>query len=666
MEPGENEPVGLGARIRGCGKVARRWARAALGAGPVAALAGLLLALGLARATPIVDRLDEIAFDGQVRLARWWRDPDRIVAPAQDVVIVGIDDESLDALGVPLAMIHASLGRALQAIAAGGPSVVGLDLALPPRSFDSLAPGLDRELMRGLLAVRGNASMVLALDVDAQGRLRVPALPMLAAAGGPEAFGLPLFPLDCDGVVRRFEPDPGWSAGRAPCVPLTAGPRQGNAGLDPSAAPDRSIVVPRVRRPGDAGLPLLPSFVGRMAERIGRGSVLREAGWIDYTRGAPFSFLPLHTVVAWGRDRDTAQLRAHFEGRVVLVGSVLPYLDRMRLPVALAGWQPAAAGVPGLVANAQVLRSVLGAGLVRPLGTMPGALLLLAMASLAFVGRTAWRWALWLLALLLVLVGGAALHAAGWFCAPSQGLLAGAAAAVLRNVADLRRERQERRRLTEALGGYLSPQVLRAILQERAGAAGTRRAVALLFADLRDFTAWSEAADPATVLQTLNRYYGAVTPVLHAHGGTIDNFRGDGIMVMFGGPEARARPCDDALAAVAGMLEAIGHLNRQQAERSSFPLAVTAGLAYGEVVYGDLGSAERKDYTALGDAVNVAARLQDLAKQLGVTVLMTQDFARQLSPGRADLRDLGVHKLKGHSPVAVWGWQLPSSCAAPA
>jgi len=135
---------------------------------------------------------------------------------------------------------------------------------------------------------------------------------------------------------------------------------------------------------------------------------------------------------------------------------------------------------------------------------------------------------------------------------------------------------------------------------------------------------------------------------------------------MFGGPEPRDRPCDDAFAAVAGMLEAIERLNRQQAERSSFPLSVTAGLAYGEVVYGDLGSAERKDYTALGDAVNVAARLQDLAKQLGVTVLMTQDFARQLSPGRADLRDLGMQALKGHSPVAVWGWQPPSSCAAPA
>ncbi len=633
--------MGRGACHGPRGNRARRAVSCALDAGSVAALIGLLLVLWLARLTPIIDRLDAVAFDEQVRLVRWWRGAPAALEPAQDVVLVGIDDQSLDALGLPLAMIHASLGRALEAIALAGPRVIGVDLSLPQQSFDPLVPGLDRELLRGLLAARRGGGLVLALDADAQGRLRIPALSMLAAAGGSEAFGLPLFPIDCDGVVRRFEPNPGGSTAQPSCAASTA-------------SPDRATGADL---PGDGAPVLVPTFVARIAAHLGRGRLLREPGWIDYTHGAAFSYLPLRDVVAWSRSGDVPQLRAHFADRVVLLGSVLPYLDRLRLPATLAGWEPATAGVPGLIVNAQVLRNVLGAGLIRPLGALPAMLVMITMAALALVDRTGLRWGLWLLALLLLLGGGAVAHAAGWFCAPSQGLLVGASAAVLRNVADLHGERRERRRLTALLGGYLSPQVVRAILHERAGAAGTRRAAALLFADLHGFTAWSEAADPALVLETLNRYYGLVTPVLHAHGGTIDNFRGDGIMVMFGVPEASAQPCAAAFAAACQVSALVDQFSEQQAARGLTPVTVTIGLAYGEVVFGDLGSADRKDYTALGDAVNVAARLQDLAKQLGAPVLMTQAFAQQLPAGQVGLCDLGTHPVKGHSPVAVCAWQ---------
>jgi class 3 adenylate cyclase len=631
--------------------LAWRGLRAGLGrpmlrAGLAAGAGGWLVAGCIAHTTPITDRLDEMAFDAQVRMARWWRGPRANLAPTQDVTIVGIDDESLDALGVPLALIHESLGRALEAVALGRPRVVGLDLSLPQRSFDPLVPGLDRELLRGLLAARASAPVVLALDADGQGRLRVPALVMLAAAGGQQAFGLPFFALDCDGVVRRYDPNPGWIAARASCAPFVL-PWSAEAAAQTQAGAAVTAT------------PALPTFVARMAEALGRGAPLQEPGWIDYTRGAPFSYLPLRDVVLWGRQRDVGQLRAQFEGRVVLIGSVLPYLDRLRLPIALARWDTQSAAVPGLIVNAQVLRNVLGAGLVRPPGSVPQHLLVLALAALALVGRTGWRWALWLLSLLGILVGGAALQAAGWFCAPGQALLAGAAAAALRNAVDLKRERSERRRVTERMGGYLSPPVLDTVLQGRAGHAGTRRAVALLFADLRDFTTWSEATDPAAVLETLNRYYSAVTPVLHAHGGTIDNFRGDGIMVMFGAPTPSDHPCADALDAACQMSAAVDRFNQEQAGRGLAPIAVAIGMAYGEVVFGDLGSADRKDYTALGDAVNVAARLQDLAKRLDRRVLMTRDFAHQLPPQRGGILDLGLQEIKGHSPVAVCAVQTP-------
>lgn len=637
----------MGRRDAAAGRsAARRAPRAGRAAGAIPALAGLLLAIWLAELTPLGDSLDRAAFDAQARIARSLRDPAGAAGEGAQVVIVGIDDASLDALGVPLAMIHASLGGALEAIAAAEPRIVGVDLALPAQSFDPLAPGLDRALMAGLLALRRHGGVVLALDSDAAGRLRVPALAMLAAAGGPRAFGLPLFPIDCDGIVRRFDPDPGWQAAAHGC--------DGRSRKRPSQAPPA---------PGAGAEGAPPTFAGRIAWRLGREALLSRGGWIDFTRGAAFDYVGLREVIDWGRRADAEQLRRHFGGKVVLVGSVLPHLDRMRLPVALAGWNPPDAGVPGLVVNAQVLRNALGPGLLLPAPALAGWLAAAMLAALALVARPGLRAALWVAGVAALLAGGLALHAAGWFLGPSQALLAGTCAVALRSASDGVRDRRERRRMTELFGAYLSPQVLGTLLRDPRGSAGTRRAVALLFADLRDFTAWSERADPALVLQTLNRYYAAITPLLHARGGTIDNFRGDGVMVMFGAPEPADEPCGAAFESAREIVAAVEHFNAQEAAGGRQAIAVTVGLAFGEVVFGELGSADRKDYTALGDAVNVAARLQDLAKRLGCAVLMTEEFAARLPPGTAGIRGLGLQAIKGHSPVAVCAWRAADAPA---
>ena len=184
--------------------------------------------------------------------------------------------------------------------------------------------------------------------------------------------------------------------------------------------------------------------------------------------------------------------------------------------------------------------------------------------------------------------------------------------------------------------------------------------MAFMFADLRGFTGWSERTEPEQVLDVLNRYYSVVTPIVHSHGGTIDNFRGDGIMVMFGAPEPHVAPCEGAFQAARGILAALEELNRTQLAGYGVTLAVAIGLAYGDAVFGDLGSVDRKDFTALGDAVNVAARLQDLAKSFGFPVLMTAAFATHLSPEtRATCAPeaLGEAPIKGHSSVAIAGWR---------
>jgi len=605
-------------------------------AAPVRGLLALWLALLVAaldaQGALAGQRLNERAFDAQARWLRAWRQSDPVPAPnsargATEPVLVGVDDASLAALGLPLGLLHAALGEALEAVAAAGARGIGLDIALPERA---VAADAQRRLLRGLLAARHSAALVVALDVDAGGRVRVPQAPLVAAAGGAGAFGLPLFPIDCDGVVRRFDPAPALAG-----PGCAAGASFGLAARD--AAP--------------------PAFAAALARRLGHGAAVGRPAYIDYTRGAPFSYVPLYQVLRWHRQGDLARLRERFDGRVVLVGSMLPDLDRLPVPLPLTealAPQPA----PGLVINAQVLRGALDAGLVRALapGWSQGAVLL--AAALALPAAPALRALLLAGCLGAALVGGAALHGLGWYLQPGAIVVAATAGVLGRMALDLAAARHERARVASALRGYLSPAPLQVLLQGGPEAQVLRGPIAALFADLRDFTARSEGADPDQLRDVLNRYYAAVTPVLHAHGGSIDNFRGDGVMVTFGAPAPLAQACDAALAAAAAMLARVAQLNREELHAAGIaPLEVSLGLAYGEAVYGQIGSAERRDFTALGDVVNVAAHLQALARRDGHVVLMSERFAQMLTTPLTGAQPLGEQAFKGHTPLRVLAWR---------
>jgi class 3 adenylate cyclase len=589
---------------------------AALWSSAIALLAALAL-------WPVAQRIDLWLFDREVELVRALRDPAR--APATpEVAIVGIDDASLAMIGgpLPLTLIHAELGAALEAIAAVQPRAIGVDLVLTRESVESLRPGHDFALMRGLIAARQSGGVALVFTHQADGQLVLPFAAYVAAAG-TDALGIALFPHDADNVVRRFEPD---------------------------IAGDR------------------PTLLERIAVRLGVSERVRP-GWIDFTRGAAFDYVPLHRVTQWWRSGDRASLQAALAGRVVLIGSVLPYEDRHSAPVTLAAWPGEVEGapMPGVLLQAQALRTVFGAGFVQPAPAAAPWLLAALALALAWVPAMVVRWSTLVAALLATFAIAAAWHSAGTYLPLAGAWLAAFIAVATRTSADVMLARRDRQRLARTFGGYVSPQLLRAILSGRIGIGPGRRAMAFLFADLRGFTQWSERTEPEVVLNVLNAYYSAITPIIHRHGGTIDNFRGDGVMVMFGAPETHAAPCDAAFAAGREMLDAVRQLNAGEAGARGLTIDVSMGLAWGVAVFGDLGSSERKDFTALGDAVNVAARLQELAKTLGFPILMTMTFVEQLSPAtrsRYTPELQGEAPLKGHSPVSVAGWPAHQPAAA--
>lgn len=170
--------------------------------------------------------------------------------------------------------------------------------------------------------------------------------------------------------------------------------------------------------------------------------------------------------------------------------------------------------------------------------------------------------------------------------------------------------------------------------QEVAGATvprsvGEEKQVAILFSDIRGFTAFSEAHLPYDVIHVLNRYFNRVGAIINKHGGQIDNFMGDGIMALFGIDDTP----DPTLRAVRAGVEMIAAVEAMQPYfeaqfKTNFRIGV--GIHYGEVVLGVVGVGERRRLTAIGDAVNLASRIESANKDAGTDLLVSEDAHQQV------------------------------------
>jgi class 3 adenylate cyclase len=216
---------------------------------------------------------------------------------------------------------------------------------------------------------------------------------------------------------------------------------------------------------------------------------------------------------------------------------------------------------------------------------------------------------------------------------------------------------REREAIRETFGRYVSPEVRDEILAGRVSTAGAQREVTILFADLRNFTPWVEASPPAEVVADLNAYFSEMDAAIRAHGGLVLQFIGDEIEAVFGAPLDNPRHADDAVAAAREMSRRLEAWNAARGAAGKPPLRHGIGIHTGTVIAGNIGSAERLSYSLVGDAVNLASRIQALNKEFGTQMLVSGATHSRLA-STAGLEAMPTVRVKGRSAeVSVFAIQ---------
>lgn len=566
-----------------------------------ALLVGLLASAlaGAVAATTLLDGIEQESVDRRydVRGAR---------AAPHDVVVVGIGEKTFAAVDRQWPFPRRLHARAIDELLRAGARRVVYDVQFSEPS----APADDRALVRAAADPR----VVLATGELTTDR-RPLVLPALGAAA-PGRVGYALLPVDGDGVMRRLEAE----VHGVPALAVLG------------AGGDRSAPSRPVDFAGPAGTVRELRFEDALTGRIRPGDV---------------------------------------GGKVVVVGATAPVLQDLHRT---------AAGdiMPGPEINANAIQTVLDGYPLRDAPLPSTALLLLAAGLLAplatippgppvrAVGRALGAGALGVPVLLVVaqlaFAGGTILPVAS----PLLALLFGTAGAVaLTYVVEVR----ERRRLRAEFERFVAPAVATELLdggeRGRGGGAGALPSRAteatVLFCDLRGFTALSERLGAERVIAVLNRYLDEVSGAVLDRGGTVVSYQGDGMMAVFGAPLPQPDHAARGLAAARAILgEAMPRFNAWLLEErlAEAPLEACVGVNSGTVMAGVLGSRRRVEYAAVGDATNVAARLQTLGRDREGRLFVSGTTLAALGEGgggAAGLRPLGAVALKGRrDPVEVW------------
>ncbi len=523
-----------------------------------------------------------------------------VIAP-QDVVIVAIDDASFAWTGYQWPWPRAYLAKIVNAIAAGDPAVVGIDILLAERSDD---PAGDQALAD---AVAHAPQTVLLARHFQQGSAETLAQPWPELRAQADALGISPLVLDGDAVLRRVlayetfngEPIYNWAFHLAR---LLRG-------------------APPPQNPTLQGL----DFAGQRVPLVDGALLINYAG--------PPATFPTYSAVSVVEGDVLREHPDAFRGKIVLLGVTSPTLQDIYSTPFSPGQRMAGVEV---VANA--VETLLQGHFLREAPLWAAWLLTLVAAGVAWgilQVRSAWK------QLVLVLVGlGGYLVAAyvfflkgGLFLAVGGPVLTMLFGVLFPSVERAVTEEMEKRRVRQLFSRFISPQMVEQLLEVEDLTTLNRRAeLTILFSDIRNFTTLSERLKPEEVVSLLNPYLEAMTAVIHRYGGTVDKYEGDAILAFFGAPLPLPDHPQKAVEAALAMREALQEFKTTWRDKLPLPedFDIGIGISTGEVFVGLLGPEDRLNYTVIGDHVNLAARLQDATKRYGWPILIGETTAARV------------------------------------
>jgi adenylate cyclase len=532
------------------------------------------------------------------------------------ITIVGIDEASFAQLGKRWPWPRDMHAKLVQRLAGAGASVIAFDLLFP----ENATPEEDKALAE---AIKAAGNVVLAADYSfhetavARQWLRVDPVPEFTAAGA--ITGLATVRLDEDAVLRAMPaaPDAFW--------------RQAVRALLKA----RPGVVPQPFVADDA-----------MIRHLGPARTFPYVSYYQVLNGDPA--IPkdyfADQIVLVGRD-----VRASLESRGSSPDAfATPFLQESKLLT------------PGVEIQATILENALMGQALEPAGPWRNAGVLTLVLVLA-LPLQAW-WHPVRSAVLVLLIGGAVTAWSYWlFASANQWQFVGAPAAalvaayLLMGTGSYITERRRTGELRSAFSKYVSREVVDRIIAQPDSLklGGERRDLTVLFSDLAGFTSVSEKLPPEKVADLINLYLNEVTGVIMAHGGTVDKYVGDAVMAFWNAPLDDRDHALHATQAAIGMQAAMARLQPRFRELGVEELHMRVGVHSGPAIVGNMGSDLRFDYTALGDTVNLASRLEGANKPYGTPILLSADTAAQLR-GRIPLRLVDRVRVKGKTiPVEV-------------
>lgn len=583
----------------------------------------LLVGLGVAflPSTTVELRFRDLAF----------RVLDRFQSPPPNarIVLIAVDQQSLRdfaQVGVVWPFPRVYYGLVASFLARSGAEALGVDLLFTEPSIHA---GDDEALRDTLLAL--SMPVVLAAFVGQE---------------GPQVEPLFLCPSPTTPPPENPTMGP---------VPLL---QEGAAAVGNVAEhPDPDGVFRRIHLLAENHLGLIPSFSAALWSVITRASPcdLPETLLLPPI-GNPerrYPVVSFSEVVRWAFEGKPMPL---FKDRIVILGTTAPGLKDVR-PT------PYASTTAGMAIHAWALESLLRSVHLTPLEGWPARVLWISLPFLLLLLRFPLRKTLTgtlLLegGLLFGMVGVDLLLLGMWYMDVSlfRLLLAWAASLLVFQTWLYREEGRQRAFIRKVLSLYLAPEVTRVLLDDpsRLRLGGERREITVFFSDVRGFTTLSENLAPDVLVEVMNAYLDRVTEVLFQHGATLDKYLGDGVMAFWGAPLAQPDHARRACMAALDVQEAVADFSRSLRRKGLPVLRIGVGLATGPAVVGNFGSARHFDYTAVGDTVNTASRLEGLTRMFGVDILIHDETRRAAGEG-FHLRKMGRVRVKGkQQAIEIW------------